>query len=297
MLAACRFDRPIRAVEIVPLASGRVEEIDITPGSQVERGTVLIRLDDDIERANLTQAKAELDEIILRFKRSQTLLAKKAVTQATIDKLIAEQAAAQAEYERAKRRLADRVVRAPFTGVIGFNRVDVGARVDDDTVVATLDDLREIDVEFAVPETLFGQVRSGLPVIADSAAFPGQQFNGVIDTIDSRIDRVSRAFMVRARIPNPDLALPAGMFMHLVAVLETRSALMVPEEAILAQGDKTFAFVVEDGKAIRRTVQLGTRQGGLVEVTEGVAENDQIVIGGLQRLRDGAAVRIAKPTS
>ncbi len=282
-----------RAVEIVPLANGRVEEMDFTPGARVDKGAILARLDDDIERANLTQAKAELDEITLRLKRSQTLRANNAVTQATIDKLVAEKAAAEAEYERARKRLADRVVRAPFAGTVGFNRIDVGARVDDKTVVTTLDDLSEIDVEFAVPETLFGQIRSGLPVVADSAAFPGQTFNGVVDTIDSRIDAVSRAFMVRARIPNPDLALPAGMFMHLVVVLETRSALMVPEEAILAQGGKTLAFVIEDGKAKRRTVVLGARQNGLVEVTEGVAENEEIVTGGLQRLRDGAAVRVA----
>lgn len=282
-----------RAVSIVPQASGRVEEIDFTPGARIDKGAVLVRLDDDIERANLTQAKAELEEITLRLTRSQTLRANNAVTQATIDKLIAEKAAAEAEYERARKRLADRVVRAPFAGIVGFNRVDVGARVDDKTVVTTLDDLSEIDVEFAVPETLFGRVRSGLPVVADSAAFPGQTFNGVVDTIDSRIDAVSRAFMVRARIPNPDFALPAGMFMHLVVVLETRSALMVPEEAILAQGGKTLAFVIEDGKAKRRTVVLGARQNGLVEVTDGVAENEQIVTGGLQRLRDGAAVRVA----
>lgn len=282
-----------QSVAVVPAASGRVQEVDFTPGSRVERGAVLLKLDDDIERANLAQAKAELDEITLRLKRSRTLRETSAVTQATIDKVVAEEAAAQAEYDRARRRLADREVRAPFAGVVGFNRVDVGARVDDKTVVTTLDDLREIDIEFAVPETLFARVRSGMPVVADSVAFPNKRFNGVVDTIDSRIDPVSRAFMVRARVRNSDFALPAGMFMHLVLVLESRSALMAPEEAILAQGDKTFAFAVENGVAKRRNIVLGARQGGKVEIVEGFAEKEQIVVGGLQRLRDGSAVRVA----
>ena len=281
-----------QAVSVVPQASGRIEEMDFTPGAQVKKGTVLVRLDDDIERANLAQAKAELEEITVRLSRSRTLRANNAVTQATIDKVVAEEAAAKAELDRARRRLADRVVRAPFAGVVGFNRVDVGARVDDKTVITTLDDLREIDVEFAIPEVLFSDVRSGLPVIADSAAFPGRKFEGVVDTIDSRIDSVSRAFMVRARIPNPDLALPAGMFMHITVVLQTRSALMVPEEAVLSQGSKTFAFIVTDGVAKRRAVTVGARQGGMVELTEGVSENESVVIGGLQRLRNGAAVRV-----
>ena len=281
-----------QAVAVVPQASGRIVEMDFTPGVQVKKGTVLLRLDDDIERANLAQAKAELEEITVRLSRSRTLRANNAVTQATIDKVVAEEAAAKAEYDRAQRRLADRVVRAPFAGVVGFNRVDVGARVDDKTVITTLDDLREIDLEFAVPEVLFSDIRSGLPVIADSAAFPGRKFEGVVDTIDSRIDNVSRAFMVRARIPNPDFALPSGMFMHITVVLQTRSALMVPEEAVLAQGSKTFAFIVADGIAKRRAVTVGTRQGGMVELTEGVAENESVVVGGLQRLRDGSKVRV-----
>ncbi len=282
----------VKAVEIVPLASGRVERIEFKAGQQVEQGAVLIRLDDDIEAANFAQAKAELEEITLRLERSRTLKAKNTVTQTTMDKIVAEEAAAKAEYDRTRRRLADRVVRAPFSGIVGFKQVEIGARVDDKTVITTLDDLREIDVEFALPEILFGQIRPGQPILADSAAFPGRKFQGVVHTLDSRIDSASRAFMARARLPNANLELPAGMFMHLTVVLQTRDALMVPEEAVMAQGGSTYAFVVEDGIARRRQVTLGHRQQGKVEIVEGAAESEVIVTDGLQRLRDGIAVKI-----
>jgi membrane fusion protein (multidrug efflux system) len=117
-------------------------------------------------------------------------------------------------------------------------------------------------------------------------------FEGEIRTIDSRVDPVSRAFQARAAVANPDLALPAGMFMHVELILERREALVVPEEALLAAGDRVQPFVVEDGKAARRDVTIGQREYGMVEITEGLAAGEQVVVSGLQRLRPDAAVEV-----
>ena len=280
-----------RAIEIVPMAAGRVVEISFKPGEAVAPGQVLVRLDDDIQRADLAEAQARFAEARLALERADTLARSNTVSKASIEQLTAALAIAQAQLDRARRRLADRRVKAPFAGIVGLTRVETGMRLDDRTVITTLDDLAEVEVEFALPETVFGKIRTGLPVKAATAAFPGREFNGTITTIDSRIDTVSRSFKVRAIMPNKDLTLPAGMFMHLAVIVDTRLGLMIAEEAITAKGQSSSVFVVADGKAVRRTVTLGKRELGRVEITDGLAPGDLVVVRGIQRLRDGAEVR------
>lgn len=283
--------RARQAVEIVPLTDGRVVEIAFEPNQKVEAGDILVKLDDDIQQADLVQAEAKLKEATSTVERAQILRNNKNVSEATLNQAVATQAAAQADVDRARRRLADRTVRAPFSGIVGLNHVDLGARVDDNTVLTTLDDRSEVEIEFALPETLYGQISPGQTVIADAVAFPDRTFKGRIVRIDSRIDPTSRAFKVRAAIPNPDLSLPSGMFMHLAVILERREAVMIPEEAIVVEGSDTFVFVAADGKAARRSVSIGQREPGAVELASGVGVGDEVVVRGVQRLRDGISIR------
>lgn len=284
--------RARQSVEIVPLVSGRVVEIAVSPGQHVAAGDVLVRLDDDIERANLAEAEAQLVEQTRAVERGVKLQSSNSIARATLEQITATKAAADAAVERARRRLADRVIRAPFAGVVGLSDVDLGARIDDDTVVTTLDDLAEIEIQFALPETLYGEVAAGQSISARSAAFPDRVFSGRITQIDSRIDPVSRSFKARALVPNPEDVLPSGMFMSLTLVLAETDALVVPEEAIMVQAAETFVFVVEDGHVRRRIVTTGQRRDGVVAVTSGLTPGEAVVIRGLQRIRDGAAVKV-----
>lgn len=281
-----------QAVDVVALASGRVVEIAFRPGEEVEAGAVLVRLDDAGEQAAVAEARAGLREVELALERASKLRANNTVAQATVDELEATHLGASARVDGARNQLDQRTVQAPFAGVAGMRRVDVGARVDDDTVLTTLDDLSEVELEFSVPENLFGQVRPGQRVTATSSAFPEREFSGRIATIDTRIGQVSRAFRVRATLPNPDLVLPAGMFMHVEVVLAERPAVLIPEEAVLAEGERTFVFVVRDDRAERRPVDLGQRRAGTVEVEGGVVAGEAVVSSGLQRLRDDTPVRV-----
>jgi membrane fusion protein (multidrug efflux system) len=281
-----------QAVDIVPLSSGRVAEIAFTPGAHVEEGAVLVRLDDGAERAAVAEAQAMLREAELALDRARQLRANNTVAQATVDELEAAYLGADARLDAARKELADRTVRAPFAGVVGIRGVDIGARVGDETVLTTLDDLAEIEIEFSVPEIFFGRVRQDQLVQATGTAYPGQTFSGRIAIIDSRIGQVSRAFRVRAVLPNPDLELPAGMFMHVSVVLEERPAVLIPEQAVVAEGDSTFVFTISDGRAKRREVRLGQREAGTVEVLDGLAAGETVVQTGLQRLRDGTAVQV-----
>lgn len=283
-----------QSVEIVPLASGRVQRIDFEPGQKVEAGDVLVELDDDIERADLAQAEGAVRENELAIERATTLRKTNTVAQASMDTLLAQKASVTAGLDRARRRLDDRQIRAPFSGIAGMRRVDVGARVDDSTVLTTLDDLSAVKVEFSLPEAYFGRVRLGQPVVATTAAYGKRVFEGRVTSVDSRIDSVGRAFKVRATIPNADLALPAGMFMHVTLELQSRLTVVVPEQAIVPQAGKSYVYVVDDGAAKRREVALGMRSPGLVEIAEGVRPGEIVVTSGLQRLRDGSRVQVVR---
>ncbi len=284
--------RARRAIDIRPATSGQVVEIEFLPGSLVTAGELLARLDDAAERADVAESAAELRKAGLELERAIKLAARKTIAQATVDELEAAHDAAKARLLRTEKALEDRGIIAPFAGQVGLKQVTIGTRVDDDTVITTLDDLAEIQVDFSVPEIFFGQVRSSQRIKATGAAFGDRSFEGEIETVDSRIDRVSRSFKVRARIPNPDLILPTGMFMLVDLTLLERDALSVPEEAIMVSNDEAYVFVITDGKAARRLVTLGQRDFGKVEIVDGLSAGDKVVTRGLQRVRDGAEVTI-----
>ena len=131
-----------------------------------------------------------------------------------------------------------------------------------------------------------------LPIVL-ALRYPGRVFTGEIVEIDSRIDAVSRAFRVRADLPNEDRALPAGMFMQVTITLDGGEAAVIPEEAVVAEEGSAFVFVVEDGKAARRTITTGRRAPGFVEVVDGLAPDALVVTRGTNKLRDGAGVKLA----
>ena len=282
--------RAHQSVDIVPEASGRIEEITFTPGQQVAQGAILVRLDDAIARADLAEAEAKAKERDRALERMTQLRGASAVAEATLQDAIARQAEARADLDRAEQRLAQRTLTAPFAGTVGLADVDEGARVNAGTFITRLDDLSSVEVEFALPETLFARVTTGQNITATSAAFPGRRFSGKVDAVDSRINPQSRSFRARAVIPNPDRTLPAGMFMSLELTLSQSAPLTVPEEAVLFQATETYVFAVADGIAQRVTIKTGLRRDGLVAVLEGLAEGDQVVVKGLHRVRDGAAI-------
>ena len=283
--------RARQSIDIVPEASGRIEELRFEPGQRVGKDAILVKLDDIVARADVREANAKLLERERVLERVTQLRGSNAVAEATLEDAVARLAEATADLDRAEQRLAERTLKAPFAGTVGLAEVDRGARVSAGTFIARLDDLSEVEVEFALPETLFARIRTGQEINATSAAFPGRAFDGRIDAVDSRIDPVSRAFRARAVIPNPDNTLPAGMFMSLELTLAETDRITVPEEAIVFQAAETYVFAVKDGKAARVAVKTGQRRDGLVAILQGLDDGDQVVVQGLHRVRDGGEVK------
>lgn len=292
LMEAVGTTRALRSIEIVPQAEGQIAEIDIEAGRRVNAGTVVARLDDATERATLAEAEANLDQKNRALERFERLLGSNNVSESAVDVARSERAVAQAVVNRARANVADRIVRAPFGGVLGITSVHVGARVDTGTMLASLDDLSAVEIEFTVPETLYGQISPGQPVNATTAAYQGRTFEGTVVAVDSRVDPTSRAFKVRARLPNEDMALPAGMFMRLSLTLGDRDAVVVSEEAIALRAGEPITFVAEGGTAVRRNVETGLRRNGMVEVIDGVEAGEAVIVRGAQSLQDGSRIDV-----
>ena len=284
---------PVRAaesVEITARVSNVVTEIHFDEGDVVKRGTPLVSLEASEARADYAEAQAALVESSGQFKRSRELLRTNAVSESEVERLEAQMRANEAALAAADARVQDHLVRAPFAGRVGLRRVSVGTLVTPGTVITTLDDLSTVLLDFDVPETHLAGVAAGQTLTARSAAYPNREFHGVVETIDSRVDRTTRAITVRARLPNDDGLLRPGMFMTVEVLRELTELLLIPEQAIVPRQERRYVFVVDDGVARRVEVETGRRTPGFVEIESGIEPGDVIVVEGTQHVRDGVPV-------
>jgi membrane fusion protein (multidrug efflux system) len=289
--------RANEAVEIAPKISNIVTAIHFRDGERVQIGQVLVELDGAQARADLAEAEAARAESESQVNRSKELYATHALSESQFEQLEATLKANTARVASARARLADTVVRAPFSGRVGLRRVSVGSLVNSGTTMTTLDDISVIKLDFSVPENFLSSLREGLKVTASAAAFPAREFTGTVASVDSRVDPVTRSVTVRAMVPNADGALKPGMFLNVHLARDERDAMMIPEAALVPEQSRQFLYVVEGGRALRREVRIGRREPGKVEVVAGLKPGERIIIEGTQKVREGGAVREVEATA
>jgi membrane fusion protein (multidrug efflux system) len=243
--------------------------------------------------AQLAAASSELTLNRSRMKRAEELHEKKFISAQALDdarEALNQSAARQAEN---KARLDNSTVTAPFEGVVGLRQVSPGAYVKAGQDIARLEGIGTLKLDFRMPELYLGRIKQGQEVQVRMDAFPGETFRGSIYAIEPAVDEQTRTVLLRARVPNPGVRLKPGMFARVVLVLETReNALVVPEQALVPQGQERFVYKLADGKAVLTKVEMGLRRPGEVEVKQGLAAGDNIIIDGQLRLRDGAPVTV-----
>ncbi|WP_290652523.1 efflux RND transporter periplasmic adaptor subunit [Aquisalimonas sp.] len=284
------------SVEIVAEVAGRIVEAPVREGEQVEAGEPLFLLDRVREEADLREAIAERDDARAKYRRSVALYQERDVPEAQVDERRAAFEVAEARVDVARSRLRDRTIEAPFDGVVGLREVSPGAYIEPGTQLTTLDDLSVVRLDFSIPERYLGGLVPGLSVTARSLGFGDHVFEGTVARISSRVDPITRSVRVQAEFDNEEGRLRSGMFMTARLVLAEREALMVPEEALLKEGRGSYVYVIEDGRARRVEVTSGQRVDGRVEVIGDVGDGDAVVVAGLQRVRDGADVRLVGDT-
>jgi membrane fusion protein, multidrug efflux system len=290
----------IAANEIVEIKSeteGIIQEIHFDEGQKVDKGQLLIRLDDTKLAATVAEAESSFKLSQANFERAKQLSEDRLISRQEFDQASATFDLNRATLELKRRQLKDTRIHAPFAGITAARHVSPGQVIARETVLTVLVDLDPVKVEVNVPERFLQQIRVGLPLEFSVAAFAGEKFRGEVYFVSPQINENLRTALVKARIPNPENKLRGGMFASLDLTLQVReAAIVVPEPAIMSNGDQFSVFVVDaDSNAQLRPVQVGLRLAGKAEVVKGLKAGEKVVVEGVQKLRPGAPVKLSPP--
>ncbi len=286
---------PNEMVELKSETDGIVREINFSEGQKVQKGDLLVALDDTKFAALLAQAEANLQLAKTSFDRVKQLLADKLISQQEYDQADANFSANEAAVNVMRRQLKDARVIAPFAGYTSARQISPGQVISKATLLTALVDLDTVKVEVGVPERYLGELSLGQQVEFTVAAHPKDSFKGEIYFISPQLDAGTRTALVKARIANPGGKLRGGMFASLNLTLKLRdSALVIPEPAIINNGDTTMVFAVTaTNTAFMKPIKIGLRLAGRVEVLGGLTPGELVVVEGIQKLRPGAPVRLS----
>ncbi len=281
-----------QSVTLYPAVAGEVAEVGFRTGQSVKAGQVLLRLVDRSQRLTADLASARMDAAQALARRYEGTRGTGAVPETVVDEARTALRAAQIELEQAREAVADRVVRAPFAGVMGLASVEVGDRVSTDTALATLDDRRALRLDFELPEAYLSRVAPKQPVTAVNPAYPQRSFAGEIAEVDSRVDPATRNVRVRATLPNPDDVLRSGMSFQVRIELPGEAYVSVPELALQWGREGSFVWAVRDGQSVPVPARPVRRAAGRVLIDGELKAGETVVVEGVQRLRAGRPVRI-----
>jgi len=284
--------RANESVVLTATVTETVRAVNFEDGQRVKKGDVLVEMRGGEEKAELAGEQATLSEAKRQMERLQPLVATGAASQAQLDERKREYQTANARLDAIRSRIGDRIVTAPFDGVLGLRNISVGAVVQPGTRITTLDDDSVMKLDFAVPALYLETLKPGLDIIATASAFKGRSFKGKVASVDSQIDPVTRSISVRALVPNEGRVLKPGLLMNVEILKDPRQAVVVPEESILAQGEKNFVFVAGGYTAQKIEIETGARQPGMVEVTKGLKGGEMVITHGTMTLADGAPIKI-----
>jgi membrane fusion protein (multidrug efflux system) len=245
------------------------------------------------EHALLEEARARLAEAQRQYDRVKSLVTQRSASESLLDERRRDLDTTRALLVAIESRLADRLIKAPFDGVLGLRNISPGALVTPGDLITTLDDIGVMKLDFTVPSVFLRDLAPGLAIEARAPAYGERTFEGAVRSIDSRIDPVTRSVRVRALIPNPDGSLKPGVLMRVELLRNPRETLVVPESALLQKGrDHHVMRIDADAKAERVAVKVGARRPGQAEILEGLAAGDRVITHGADKVRPGQAVRI-----
>ncbi len=286
--------RSDETVIIRPEVTGRIASIEFREGQRVTKGSVILRLDQAVQRAEMQQAEANLALAKSRIERSRDLHAKGFISGQALDDAESAFKVAKAATDLAAARLTKLDIKAPFSGIAGLRLVSVGDYVREGQDIVNIEEIDPLKVDFRVPEIFLRQVATGQTLQVNLDAIPNVAFEGKVLAINPLIDANGRAVVIRAVVRNTDARLRPGMFARIRLITnDKQEGISVPEQALIPVGDDFFVFKIADGRALRTKIDIGQRITGSVEVLRGLAKDDVVVIAGQPKIRDGVPVKIA----
>lgn len=284
-----------QSVDIMARVSQTVREIHFEDGQDVEKGQLLIQLNDREERARVKDLEFRLSEARRQLNRLIELARENVASRSMLDEQEVRVEQTIAELSVARSRLDEMQIKAPFAGRLGIRQVSIGSLARPGEVITTLDALDPIYVDFSVPELYLPSLAPGQQVAASSAAYENRVFSGQIKSLASRVDPVTRSIQVRAEINNETRELRPGMLLTVELERGRDYTLMIPESAVIPIRNEQHVYRINDeSRAEMTVVSIGRRLPGWVEVLSGLEEGDQVIIEGTVRVRDGLPVNVTE---
>jgi membrane fusion protein (multidrug efflux system) len=300
-ISAIGTAKAANGVELAFEIAGIVSEIKFKANQNVKQGEVLVQLDDTVERADIQDVQANVKTAESSFERAKTLSTRGYGTEANLDQASALLAAARSRLARLQATIEQKALKAPFSGVIGIPRIDVGQYLQPGTVIASFQDLSSMKVDFTVPEQRAGEINLGQEVRIGTTE-SNLPFKGRVTGKDPRVDPKTRLVSVQALVEdNKDGAILPGQFLHVEVILpEQPNVMTVPQTAVIASlyGDYVYTIDQEEkqGQQVQVVKQVfvktGRRRGGALEIVSGVNPGQQVVASGQNKLQSGATVKI-----
>jgi membrane fusion protein (multidrug efflux system) len=284
------------AVDVVAELSRRLVSVDVAEGGTVREGERLFKLDDADLRAQLAELEVRRQLAARTVERQRALLEyqKKALSQQAYDQAETDLEAVEAEIAALRVTLAKTEIRAPFDARVGLRRVSEGAWITPETLLTTLQDTSRIKIDFTLPERHAGVIAIDQP-FRFRVAGRSEDFEGRVIAVEPAIDRATRSVRVRGITENPDGALVPGAFATVEVVLSRNDAgLRVPAQAIVPSATGHAVYVLVDGRAALREIEIGVRTRDAVEVLRGISIGDTVLTSNLLRVREGAPVQVAE---
>lgn len=280
-------------VDIYPELSARITHLNIREGQPVAKGALLVKLFDADLRAQLEKLQAQADNARRTEDRNKQLLARGGISQQEYDIVTTNLRSSLADIELVRANLQRTEIRAPFSGVIGLRNVSAGAVVSPSTLIARLQQITSLKLDFSIPEKYGQSVRNGSPIsfLVDGSSQPNR---GIVYAIEPGVEEQTRNLRIRARINNTSAKFRPGTFARVTLTIQNEQSLVVPTQAVIPQTRTNQVILVKNGKAVFKDVKTGLRTAGSIQILSGVQVGDTVATTGLLFLKPDAPVKIGR---
>lgn len=280
----------LQSVVVYPAVADKVTAVNFVPGQFVQRGDILLRLDDRRQQVAVDRATIQLADTERTLARLQESRKRGAIAQSELDDAITSRDLMQVQLTEAKTELEDRTVRAPFAGVVGLTDVEQGDRINLQTAITTIDNRKQLLINFSAPEAALAILQGNASVELEPWQAQGQRISAVIQQVDSRIDSVNRSIRARALLDNTEDLYRPGMSFRVILQLAGQEYAVIPEAALLWGATSAYVWLADNGTAKRVDVQIRQRLSGRLLVSGALKPGDELIVEGVQTLREGQAV-------
>ena len=281
-------------VELRSEISGRITALNFKEGANVGKGALLVKINDADLRATLKKLRVQESLALKEERRAKLLVDQNLLSVEEYDASVNKLESVRADVEKTESDIAKTEIRAPFSGTVGLRTVSNGSTVTPTTLIARVQQMDPVKVEFTVPERHAGSVRVGSPITFKVAGLD-QEFTGKVYAIEPKIDAATRTLRLRALAANPGRVLVPGAFAKVTLELaRVENALSVPTSSVIPHIDGQMVYLLKNGKAVSQNVVPGVRSDSSVQIMEGIKPGDSVIVSGLLQLREGAPVKLAK---